>query len=106
MSDGMFLGIKSSSSWVTGSLDANSSGYNLLTDRLIYWYNGFWLCIFMIAAQAFWSLAALQIPNSHYEKKNWKQARIYLFWVKVSCHNSKNLRLTEIFCESRIIQYK
>ena len=49
MSDGMFLGIKSSSSWVTGSLDATSSGYNLLTGRLIYWYNGFWLYIFTVA---------------------------------------------------------
>ena len=43
---GMFLGIKSGSSWVTGSLDATSNGYNLLTGQLIYWYNGFWLCIF------------------------------------------------------------
>ena len=28
---GMLLGIKSGSSWVTGSLDATSSGYDLLT---------------------------------------------------------------------------
>ena len=34
MSDDVFLGIKSSSSWVTLSLDANSSGYKLLMGRL------------------------------------------------------------------------
>ena len=68
MSDGMFLGIKSSSSWVTGSLDTNSSGYNLLTGRLIYWYCRFWLCIFTVATQTFWSLLVNNctiLPNFH-----------------------------------------
>ena len=63
-----FLGIKSSSSWVAGSLDANSSGYNLLTGRLIYWCNGFWLCIFTVAARAFRSLLVnnrTTLPNFH-----------------------------------------
>ena len=68
LSDGMFRGIKSTSFWVTGSLDATSSGYTLLTGRLIYWYNGFWLCIFMVAVRTFWPLLVnnrTTFPNFH-----------------------------------------
>ena len=68
MSDGMFLGIKSGSSWATGSLDATSSRYNLLTGRLIYWHNGFWLYIFTVAVRTFCSLLVhnrTTFPNFH-----------------------------------------
>ena len=68
MSDGMFLGIMTSCSRVTGSLDANSSGYNLLTGQLIYRYKGFWLYIFTVAAGEFWSWLLnnrATLPKSH-----------------------------------------
>ena len=68
MSDGMLLGIKSSCSWATGSLDAISSGYNSLTGRLVYWYNGFWLYILTVAARIFWFLLVTSrttFPNFH-----------------------------------------
>ena len=86
MSDGMFLGIKSSSSWVTGSLDATSSGYNLLTGRLIYWYNRFWLYIFTVAAWTFWSLLVnnrTTFPNFH--------TFLLALWLWINTISSPNL---------------